>query len=1384
MRKFWNVALTCLLLLSWPGLMAPPAASAASVVIADYGFENNTAQGWSQMGSGSLAAVSQDVYASHGGSYSLLTSGRTAAWNAPSLNVTPLLKAGGVYSISAYVRAALPADAGKLKITVKRTADGSDHYDQVTDAASVAGSGWVKLEGSYTYSAASSLLLYIESDQASAPYLIDDVRIEETAAPAPGGDPGNGGGEAVAIHTDYEDGTLQGWASRTGTEKVAVVADTAQSGSRSLLITERPQSYAGPALDLTDRVHAGSKYRISAWAKLADPAASAELRLSLQADSGGKTSYLTAVGNTTVTGAQWVHLTGDYVISAAFDTLSIYVESASGTDSFYLDHFELDSLTTLPVQTSLASVYQAYSGYFPVGVEVEPGEVTGEHGKLLALHFNSIVAGNSMKWDATEPQENQFVFEGRGDVLADYARANGIGMRGHTLLWHQQVPDWLFKHADGTDLTGSEEDKALLRSRLENHIKHVVQHFNDVVYTWDVVNEVIDETQPDGFRRSKWYQILGPEYIDDAFLYAKKYVKPGATLIINDYGTTNVKKRQFLYNLVKDMKARGIPVDGVGHQMHNTVEGPSPAEIRQTMEMFAGLGVENQVTELDVSVYPNDSASGYSSLPQELALRQAYYYRDMFRTFKTLKTTAHLTGVTLWGMADDNSWLSKPERTDYPLLFDHQLQAKPAYYGVAAPGELPVLNRTLTISRGTPVVDGRTETLWDAISPVSVQTEDGNSAGAFKAMWDEGNLYVYAEAEDASYQSNDRIELFLDADNAKSKSYDANDRRLTLNRSGSGTDGIVYRVYERSGGYAVEAKIPLAGAAGKKIGYDLRMTNAGTGASASWNDFTGRQEQDPSQFGTLVYGDALKLGEAAPAAPAVDGAEDAAWAAAPEYRTAVPVQGTDGAAASFKVLWNADRLYVFAHVQDSHLSKASANAYEQDSIEIFVDPDNGKTSYYGAEDGQYRVNFDNEQSYGGAASASNFTAKTRVTDAGYDVEAAIQLPSAAAAGQLIGFDLQVNDDGDGDGVRDHVMIWSDPSGQSWQNTSKWGTLLLKAPASASETASPAPSASAPAASRPANTGEIQLASGGTLTLNGATLVFPAGAMDNGVLRVTVSKVTNTGNLVLAAGQKLAGDVYDLSKDRTGNFVKPVTLTLPFDPSRLSKGEQAGLYTYDETARTWSPLEKAVVNPERATVTAAVYHFSKYAVLAVAPSAAVVPAAPELKDLKGHWAAEAVSRLIERGALHGYPDHTFRPDAAITRAEFTSLLVQAFKLSAAQSAAFTDTRGHWAEAAIGTAAAFGITEGYEDGTFRPAAPLTREQMAVMTARAAKLSSGASGPDLLSFRDGKAVSAWAKAPLAALLASGKLSGYPDGTLRPGAAASRAEAAVLVAGLLPQS
>ena len=358
------------------------------------------------------------------------------------------------------------------------------------------------------------------------------------------------------------------------------------------------------------------------------------------------------------------------------------------------------------VEYEIPSLKDVLAPYFLVGAAIQPADLAGPHSELLKKHFNSITAENAMKWASLEPAQGHLNFTA-ADALVNFAAANNMRVRGHTLVWHEQVPVWLFKDDHGIDLQPTPENKTLLLRRLEKHVREVVSHFKDRVYAWDVVNEVVDPHERDGFRRSPWFQITGTDYIDTAFRVAHE-VAPQAKLYINDYDTTDPRKRAFLLDLVRDLRNRGAPVVGVGHQMHVNIATPSPQAILETINVFSELGVDNQITELDMSLYSDPKSHALQS-PEELLIRQGYRYRDCFQVFRQLK--GKISSVTFWGMADDRTWLNNHPipRRDLPLLFDEHLHAKPAYWGIVDPVKLPKEPSAKSVAavRGMKITYGR-----------------------------------------------------------------------------------------------------------------------------------------------------------------------------------------------------------------------------------------------------------------------------------------------------------------------------------------------------------------------------------------------------------------------------------------------------------------------------------------------------------------------------------------------------------------------------------------------------------------------------------------------------------------------------------------------------
>ncbi|MBN2118668.1 MAG: endo-1,4-beta-xylanase [Anaerolineales bacterium] len=865
------------------------------------------------------------------------------------------------------------------------------------------------------------------------------IPTEESSEPAPSD------GESLVY--DFEDGTAQGWGPR-GDANVSVVSDVAHSGSGSLLVTGRTANWNGATIDVMSMLQPDTTYEISGFVKLAEGAPASRVVITMQrTPTSGETKYewIAPSAEDGVTDADWVELKGEYSFSGEVTELLLYVESSDEElVDFYIDDITISGQARLKpsVQTDIPSLYQTLADYFPVGAALESDQLDSEeHVRLLTRHFNSVTAENNMKPGPIQPTEGNFQWAGP-DKLVAFAKENNLAVHGHTLVWHSQGAEWMFEDSSGKPLEPTPENRELILERLETHIRAVVGRYKDDVNVWDVVNEVIDPAEEDCMRRSRWYELTGTDYIVTAFNVAHE-LAPDAALLINDYGLEQPDRRTCMYDFVQDLLDQGVPVDGIGTQMHVNIENPSVEAIEGSIELFASLGVKVHITELDVSLYTDDTSS-YAAIPDELLVRQGHRYKDIFEVLK--RHADSIGSVTFWGMADDHTWLKTfpTTRLNLPLLFDEQLQAKPAYWGIVDPSQLPVLIQQAAASEGTPTVDGQPDDLWEMQAWTSLQASETLSAD-FKVLWDEQNLYLLLDVKDATQDPQDIVEIFLDQDNTKSGSYEDDDLHFTC-RDGTCTpsEDIQYAVQATAVGYRVEAALKLSEAAsvGRQIGFDIRITDGSVpNVPIMWNDLTDSQDTTTANFGTILLAEAVRLTIAVEGTPVIDAVEDPVWATANEISTDVWVVGSQGATAKVKTLWDSQYLYVFAVVIDGQLSKASANTWEQDSIEVFLDQNNAKTTTYQPDDAQYRVNFDNEQSFNGGAKAELITSATKVIPGGYIVELAIKLDAVQPAdGVRIGFDFQVNNDEDGDGVRDSVAIWQDPTGQSYQNTSKIGLL--------------------------------------------------------------------------------------------------------------------------------------------------------------------------------------------------------------------------------------------------------------------------------------------------------------------------------------------------------
>jgi endo-1,4-beta-xylanase len=363
---------------------------------------------------------------------------------------------------------------------------------------------------------------------------------------------------------------------------------------------------------------------------------------------------------------------------------------------FALICFSLLALTgRAPSQgAASATLKDAFKKDFLVGAAINQNQFFERDARgvpIITSQFNSITPENVLKWESVHPEPNKYNFESPDRYVA-FGEKHHMFIIGHTLVWHSQTPRWVFQ-----DDKGNPVDRETLLGRMRDHIHTVVGRYKGRIKGWDVVNEALDE---DGtLRQSPWMKIIGEDYLRKAFEFARE-ADPNAQLYYNDYSLENEAKRNGAIELIKRLKARGVPIFAVGLQGHDKMDWPTVEQQDATIIAFAKLGIKVNVTELDIDVLPsaaqnrgaditlnvelqaklNPYANG---LPDSVQEALAKRYADLFGVF--VRHGDVIERVTFWGVTDGDSWLNGwpvRGRTSYPLLFDRNGQPKPAFDAV------------------------------------------------------------------------------------------------------------------------------------------------------------------------------------------------------------------------------------------------------------------------------------------------------------------------------------------------------------------------------------------------------------------------------------------------------------------------------------------------------------------------------------------------------------------------------------------------------------------------------------------------------------------------------------------------------------------------------
>ncbi|MDF2486571.1 MAG: hypothetical protein K0R46_2739 [Herbinix sp.] len=486
-----------------------------------------------------------------------------------------------------------------------------------------------------------------------------------------------------------------------GAAKVILQSNQFYEGTSSLIVTGRTAIWNGATIDLTKTLVVGESYQVEAYVMYENGPDTIQFDCKVEKNSS---EYLNFASNIAKLG-EWTLLTGSIIIPEGTTSASVYFETTIGGNGidfidFYVDEIKITKEDVTASRGELPSLKRVYEDRYSIGVAATVNEITEPRKQLISEQFNSLTPGNELKPDSlldyaactsdAKFNDNPQVNFSRVDPLFQFCKENQIAMRGHVLVWHSQTPRWFFAEGYSMEAQAPLVSKDLMQKRLENYIKNVLEYtqnnYPGMIYAWDVVNEAINPSDgEEGGYRSKdslWYQVMGPEFVEKAFEYARKYAAPEIKLFYNDYNTEDSARMLAICDLVEGLKAKGL-IDGIGLQTHISSDHPSLIDIESSMREYGEFGLEIQITELDMGMVDNT---------EEAYMHQATRYKRLFTLFKHLDDTgaANITNITFWGLSDDISWLSKPGVPSYPLLFDQYLIQKPAFWAVILSEDIPL----------------------------------------------------------------------------------------------------------------------------------------------------------------------------------------------------------------------------------------------------------------------------------------------------------------------------------------------------------------------------------------------------------------------------------------------------------------------------------------------------------------------------------------------------------------------------------------------------------------------------------------------------------------------------------------------------------------------
>lgn len=858
--------------------------------------------------------------------------------------------------------------------------------------------------------------------------------------------------------------------------------------------------------DITDAVELGEEYQYSFWAKLSDvykdaPEEQRNVDFAPFYVSGGEATYLGSYSTgvlsgeitKTLTAGEWTKFSGTFNVPKTADQIVIriieqgtnYGQGDCVKGAYCVTGVSMKKITRPKPEIEKdipewkTSVTESLGNDSIAGTAIMLSEISDDTlMELVEKHFNAVTFGNELKPDAlfnyqidgNSVPTKTITFEGEelqvpvvndaGDSL-DFSRADAmadkilewnnahpdqkIRIRGHVLVWHSQTQEWFFH--ENYDITKPYVNKETMNRRLEWFISSVFDHYfgeaangkyDGLFYGWDVVNEaVIGNTYRTdkvsaaeslseirhGNNSSWWHVYESNEFIINAFKYANKYAPANVELYYNDFGETDNTKCEGIVKLINDVKsAEGTRLDAFGMQAHYNVDGFSAAQFKSVAKKYAQAAGKVQLTELDFKA--SSTYDGTAATKESEYTKMAYCHKNLYEAIKALKKEGtNVSGITVWGVIEPNSWLHSQSdlgggasgSAQCPLLFDGNYKAKPAYWAYVDASQLKPAIQKVTI---TEAKDGN-------IAGETYTIDQGEVQAEFIPVWDADGLTVQVKVKDTTVNDADAVTVYVDPENSAS---DITPDKVTVARTAAAAI---------AGGYQATVKVSMKNLkVAQQISLDVVVNN--DWKTGSFNDLTGKQESSSKYYAVAT----MKPGiEKIPYGTiSVDGDADAAWGNA--VNIPLTINKGSEASANAKVLWDDDNLYVYATIKDAALDKTGAQTHEQDSLEVFIDEDNGKTASYGEDDKQYRINYNNEQSFNGKKClAGNVKSATKTIDGGYVVEAAFKWTDIKPAnGTKIGLEFQINDAKDG--KRIGTLSWYDETGMGWSGSNVYGTVEL------------------------------------------------------------------------------------------------------------------------------------------------------------------------------------------------------------------------------------------------------------------------------------------------------------------------------------------------------